>query len=283
MVVFFHALMDPAYRPLLAALFPALAVITLIPFLEAARDRRSFALRTPTAIGVLFQLASMGVVMPIYSLLFVITGTASTQPSTTRTPNPPSKINQANAEALLFGLVLGYVLPTTLMLFLVRPFVTATWQGFPLLITFAIFVHKLIRPPSRYVQSGHSTIVATLAFTFVLSALLHAVYVWPVLTDSVALQTMFVPAVGVLDPATMSLTDGVLEFIKWDMILGVGSVILATFWMADSVLRLVGILVWYGVATIVLGPAAAIAGVLLWRERRLNGQSQAEKTSQKME
>lgn len=94
---------------------------------------------------------------------------------------------------------------------------------------------------------------------------------------------MFVPAVGVLDPATMSLTDGVLEFIKWDMILGVGSVILATFWMADSVLRLVGILVWYGVATIVLGPAAAIAGVLLWRERRLNGQSQAEKTSQKME
>ncbi|KAG8217203.1 hypothetical protein J3R82DRAFT_5287 [Butyriboletus roseoflavus] len=283
MVVFFHALMNPAYYPLLAALFPALGVVALIPFLEAARDRRSFALRAPTAVGALFQLASMGVVMPIYSLLFVITGTASTRPSTTPTPNPPSKINQANAEALLFGLLLGYVLPTTLMLFLVRPFVTATWQGFPFLIAIAIVVHKVIRPPSRYAQSGHSTVMATLAFTFISSALLHAIYVWPVLINSVALQTMFVPVVGVFDPAAMSLTDGVLEFIKWDMILGVGSVVLATFWMADSVLSLVGILVWYGIATIVLGPAAAIAGVFLWRERRLNGQSQAEKTPQKME
>lgn len=94
---------------------------------------------------------------------------------------------------------------------------------------------------------------------------------------------MFVPIVGELDPAMMSLADGVLELIKWDLILGASSVILATFWMADNVLQLAGILVWYGIATIALGPAAAIVGVFLWRERRLNGQSQVEKTSQKTE
>lgn len=283
MVVFFHGLMDTAYQPLLATLFSVVGVVALIPYLEAARDRRSFPLRMPTAVGVLLQLASMGVIMPIYALLFVITGTASTRPGTTPIPSSPSKINQGNSEALLFGLLLGYVLPTTLMVFLVRPFVTAVWQGFPLLISLAVFLHKVIRPPSRYVQSGHLTVITTLAFTFVVSALLHAVYVWPVLTDSAALRTMFVPVVGVLDPAATSLEDGVLEFIKWDFIFGAGSVILATFWMASNALHLLGIFIWYGMAIITLGPAAAITGVFLWRERRLNGESWAQKTPQKIE
>lgn len=280
MVAFFHALFDPSYYPLLAAFFPVIGVVALIPFLEAARDRTPFALQTPTAVGVVFQLVSMGVTMPAYALLFVATCTASIRPSITPTSNPPSKINQGNAEALLFGLLLGYVFPTSFMLFLVRPKMTAIWQGFPLLIALAIFVHKLIRPPSRLVQSGHPTILVALGFTFVLSALPYAFYVWPVLTDSAALQSMFMPVVGsVLDPSTSSLTDGVLEFVKWDLILGAGSVILATFWMADSVLTLTGIVIWHGLATVALGPAAAIVGVFLWRERRLNGQRQAEMTS----
>ncbi|KAI9456103.1 hypothetical protein HD554DRAFT_221826 [Boletus coccyginus] len=283
MVVFFHTLIDTACNPLLAVLFPAVGVVGLIPFLEAARDRCPFTLRMPTAIGVFFQLASMGVVMPLYALFLVITGTASILPSTTQTASPPSKINQGNAEALLFGFLLGYVLPTTLMVLFVRPSVTAIWQGFPILFALAIFAHKVIRPPSRYVQSGHPTIVATLAFTFLLSALLHVVYVWPVLTDIAALRAMFVPVVDVFDPEAMSLADGVLEFIKWDLILGVGSVILATFWMADSAFCLVGIFVWHGIVNIAFGPPAAIAGVFLWRERRLNGQMQADKIPQKTE
>ena len=239
LVAFFHALIDPAYHPLLAVLFPAVGVAALIPFLEAARERHPPALRMPAAVSVLFQLASMGVIMPLYALLFVISGAASIRCGIV----PTSKINQANAEALLFGLLLGYVLPTGLMVIFVHPSVTATWQGFPLLFSLAIFVHKVISPPSRYVQSGHPTVIATLAFTFLFSALLHVVYVWPVLTDGAALRTMFVPTLGALDPAATSFVGGVLQFIKWDLIFGVGSVTLATFWMADSVLGLFGILV----------------------------------------
>lgn len=58
---------------------------------------------------------------------------------------------------------------------------------------------------------------------------------------------MLVPVVGELNPAVTSLTDGVLEFIKWDLILGAGSVILVMFWMADNARHLAGILVWYHV------------------------------------
>lgn len=48
---------------------------------------------------------------------------------------------------------------------------------------------------------------------------------------------------------------------------------LATLWMADGVLSFVGILLWHSIATIAFGLAAAIVGVFMWRERRLDGQS----------
>lgn len=94
---------------------------------------------------------------------------------------------------------------------------------------------------------------------------------------------MFVPFGDVFDLEETSVTDSIIEFIKWDLIFGIGSVMLSTFWMAGSMLHLIGILAWYGIAIPALGPAAATVGVFLWRERRLNGQSQAEMAPQKTE
>ena len=98
---------------------------------------------------------------------------------------------------------------------------------------------------------------------------------------------MFLPVVEpigkVPDLEETSLVDGVLAFIRWDLVFGLSSVILATFWMADSLLTLIGMLVWYYIATIFVGPAAAIAGVFLLQERRLNGRDQTERVPQKME
>ena len=117
--------------------------------------------------------------------------------------------------------------------------------------------------------------MVTLAFTFLLSALLPVINVWPIITDTAALQTMFLlvveSIVEVSDLEETSLVVDVPAFIRWDLVFGLGSVVLATFWMADNLLTLVGMLVWYDIATIFVGPAAAIAGVFLLWERRLNG------------
>jgi len=80
---------------------------------------------------------------------------------------------------------------------------------------------------------------------------------------------LFVPIniANVINPATVSLSDGAHEFIKWDIIFAMSSMMLATRWVADGVLSFVGILVWHGLATIAFGPAAAIAGVFMWQER----------------
>ena len=105
----------------------------------------------------------------------------------------------------------------------------------------AIFVHILIRPPSRLAPSSYATVMVTLTFTFLLSSPpLPVINVWPVIADTAALQTMFLPVVELIVEVPhleeTSLVDGVLAFIRWDLVFGLGSVILTTFWMADSLL-----------------------------------------------
>ncbi|KIJ60618.1 hypothetical protein HYDPIDRAFT_138813 [Hydnomerulius pinastri MD-312] len=279
MVGFFHALMDPTYRPLLAELAATMAVLSIIPFVEAAREKRSFFLRTPAAVGVIFQLLTLGVIMPLYSLLFIVTGAAGRKPG----PTSGAKINQANAEALLFALFVGYIIPTVCMIIFEDPIVTAIWQAFPLLMEVAQFVHRVIRPPSRYIESGYRTVQATFIFIFLASTAIHAFYVWPLLGDFETLREMFVPSVVAQNPATSSLSDGVAAFIKWDVIIGGGSTILSTAWMANGVLEFIAIILWHSVAIVLLGPGASIAGVLLWKEAKLNRGSQALKLEEKTE
>ncbi|KAI6036866.1 hypothetical protein BKA83DRAFT_677790 [Pisolithus microcarpus] len=95
-------------------------------FAEAARDQRPFFMAMPAVFGVLMQTMSFGLIMPLYSLLFVIAGTGVRSGSGSR-----FKINQANAEALLFAVLVGYIVPTVCMVLFEDAIVTAIWQIFP--------------------------------------------------------------------------------------------------------------------------------------------------------
>ena len=50
-----------------------------------------------------------------------------------------------------------------------------------------------------------------------------------------------------------------------------GSNLLGTLWFASSAKQAALMVLWDLLASVVVGPGAAISGVLLWRERRLNG------------
>ncbi|KAF9234480.1 hypothetical protein BU15DRAFT_65658 [Melanogaster broomeanus] len=245
MVAFFQDVMDPPYRPLFVELFVPVAVFSIVPYVEAAREKQSVILRIPAVFGVISQIASLAFSMPLYSLLLVITGTASQRPNPSTTD---SKINQANAEALLFMLAVGYVVPTLCMSVYNDPTVTAVWQAFPLFMEFARFAYRLIRPASRYVDSGHRTVMAMFGILFVVSAAAHVAYVWPLLGNWEMFKMMFVPLPVALDPATTSLLEGVVALLKWDFIIGAGSIILATLWMANDVGQFYCIVLWNAVS-----------------------------------
>ncbi|KAH7919904.1 hypothetical protein BV22DRAFT_1074737 [Leucogyrophana mollusca] len=268
LVGFFHGLMDPSYRPLVAEIMPSIAAAIAVLYAEAARETHPSLLHMPVVVGIIFQCFTFAVVMPVYWLVFVLTGSATRHASSN---SGSTKINQANAEALLFALLVGFVIPTVGMFVLEDPTVTVIWQGFPFWMELAQFAHRLIRPPTRFIESGYRTIQATYSFVFLASAALHITYVWPIVNNHPLLKLLFVPSLLTLDPGT-PLKESIAHFIKWDMIFGAGSSILATFWFAENVKELTILLLSHICVTAVFGPGAAIAGAFMWREAKLNTQ-----------
>ncbi|OAX40517.1 hypothetical protein K503DRAFT_768522 [Rhizopogon vinicolor AM-OR11-026] len=275
LVALFHALLDPAYRPLVAELMTALAAVTMIPFVEAAREKRSIFLRMPAAVGILFQFFSFAFIMPLYYVALILTGAAISR----SVKGSGTKISQGNAEALLFALIVGYVIPTVCMVVFQHVTSTALWQGYPIIMALAQFAHLIIRPSSRHLKSGYATVQAMYAFIFVASAVLHMYYTWPLFFDIQQFQKVLVPQLA-LSERLLSLPEGVAAVIQWDAVFGIGSTLLVSFWFAQSAKEIVLLFLWHVVISIALGPGAAIAGVLLVREARLNAQTVKDKKEQ---
>ncbi|KAG1883001.1 hypothetical protein F4604DRAFT_318788 [Suillus subluteus] len=271
LVTLFRALLDPVYRPLVAELMTALAAVTMIPFVEAAREKRSIFLRMPAVVGVLFQLFSFAVIMPIYYVALILSGAAIGNPVKGRA----TKITQGSAEALFFALIAGHIIPTVCMIVFQDITSTALWQGYPIIMGLAQFVYLIIRPSSRHVESGYATIQAMYGLIFVTSAIFHIYYTWPLFFDIQQFQKVLVPQLA-LSNRPLSLPEGVAAVIQWDAVFGIGSTLLVTVWFARGLKEMVVLFLWHVLSSVAFGPGAAIAGVLLFREARLNSRVAVE-------
>jgi hypothetical protein len=184
------------------------------------------------------------------------------------------KILNADALSIMFGLFVGFFIPSIAMLMtLTDPYITAIWQAFPLWVGIAQQFHlTLVRRRSSHTgaQSGYALTQLTYAISFVVSAVAHAVVFYPRLntsnlaeTDWVSLRHLYVPG-----PPLRKLNRS-MEFLQWDMWLAFGSSMLAALWFGRSLMQVVLLAVWQIVASVVLGPGAALAAIYMWREAKL--------------
>jgi hypothetical protein len=105
MVTSFYALLEPSNLPFNVDLITGIATIATIPAIEAARRQRHALLAAHVVIALISQLLSAAVMIPWYWLIFVTTGAANLS------RGPHAKIDQAHAEAILFGAAVGYMIP----------------------------------------------------------------------------------------------------------------------------------------------------------------------------
>jgi len=215
-------------------------------------------------MGLFYQILSAGFTFPLFWLALILSGH-------TRLDRFTARIDQARAKATLFAVLAGYALPTALMLILQYPVVTAAWELFPVWMWVAqAAAHLFIRPSSRYNTSGYWTVQATFIFTFISSAISHIAAIWTT-KDLALLRDLYVPPIVTPDPATTNLQLATHVFFQWDAVFTMGSSLLGTLWFARNTKQVVLIALWNVIASVVVGPGAAVSGVLLWREWALNG------------
>jgi hypothetical protein len=270
LVAFFHILMDPHNLPFNVELFTFLAGMITIPYFEAARENRNILLESQWVIGIMYQKFTGGVVLPMYWLLFIVTGAATLHHTFQGCNN--GTIDQRHAESIILALVVGFILPSLAMFITTDQYVTAFWQAFPIWMYIAQLLYLTIRPASH--TSGVSTVNFTYIALFILSALPHLYLLTPILFSPNApaiFKYLFLPSLTVLDPDSTTIDQGVMDVIKWDyMIMLVGAFAVTVWVVGRSVKSIVGLIAWWVVSVLLFGAGASVVGVFWWRERCLN-------------
>ncbi|KAJ7582566.1 hypothetical protein C8J56DRAFT_864612 [Mycena floridula] len=261
LVAIFNAAKNQNMPFLIYFLLSSCPSVLALFIIEAYRRDTSALLTFPNVVfGCLVQTASFGGTVPIFSLLFVLTGAAS------RRHDAKSNIAQSHAEATVFGFFIGFVVPTMAMV-LGDNLPTAVWQFFPIWCSLAQGFYLLFRPVSHSVP-GHATIRAFYIFLFISSSMIHMATILPRLSDPASLVRLFVPSTKSLD--TSQLDAIVLDLLQWDLILGMSSALLLTLFFARDAKQLGRIMLFILCAVPILGPGAAFAAVAIWRESMLN-------------
>ena len=262
-VAFYRTSFDPTLLPFTAAYWVSLTSPIALSLVEAARSGRSTLLAFPAILSLVYHFQGAGFAFSLFWLTFIILGH-------TRLDRVAARIDQPRAEAALFAVLAGYVLPYTLMLILQDPFTTAVCQFLPVWLWMARAAYLFIRPSSRYNASGYWAVQATFIYTFIASAMTHIAVIQAV-NDLTLLKDLYLPPIVAPNPATTNVQRVVHETLQWDGIIASGSSLLGTLWFARNAKQVVLITLWNVIATTIVGPGAALSGVLLWREWALNG------------
>jgi len=267
LVAFFHSILEPKPTPLTIYFMATGAVTFLFPYVESRRAGRHFVLGWPLVVGYFGQTMTIGFTLTVYWLVLIFAGA---------TRRKTAGLSQADAEALVFALVVGMAVPTACLLILKDTAVTALWQAFPALASLSVAAHLLIRPVSRHPESGHKVILAMYIALFVISSSSHIALMWPMLSNPAALRADFLPSLTAL-PITSSIRDKADNLLRWDAVYSFGTMGIGSLWFARDIRQVLTLLGWYAIAFPIIGPGAAVTGVLLWRETVLAKMEAREK------
>ena len=196
LVAFFHNLMDsPRSLSFLSYALGTGAPLVLLPLVEAYRGDRNLLVAYPVIWSLLTQVATVGVIIPLYCLVFVLSG------GTKRSRNFNLRsFSQAEAEAIVFGLFIGAVIPSIAMIILNDAHITAVWQLYPVVVSIGQLGHLFFRPVSRHGQSGYRTMQVLYLGAFIISSSMHISVVWPIITNVAELKLLLLPSLSPLHP-----------------------------------------------------------------------------------
>ncbi|KAK0498254.1 hypothetical protein EDD18DRAFT_1378600 [Armillaria luteobubalina] len=239
----FNVAMKPELMPFLVYFIGTLApAAVLFQSFESARKGRRFTTsHSALLFGILGQLVTFAAVMPFYWLYQILSGNLERQKG--------GRMTQAQAEAAVFGVLIGWVIPSVAMVAVQDPRITGLWQIAPIIDFIAGSIYLLFHPLAVHSQSGFRT--------------MQIAYIGAFLWQHPSIYLPFsTPTEGILWHTANT--------FQWDFSVGVGCCIFGSLWFSRSISQAIGLVVWIVVGSVAVGPGAAFTAIALWREVRLN-------------
>jgi len=255
------------------------APLYLLIQVEAVRNNRPLILSAPLIIGTVLAALTAGLIMPLYCFAFVLSGSASLQIWSTEYDDEFA-VNRKDAEAVAFGVIVGYVMPSIALAVFHDLLTFVLWFGFQGYMSALQTTWRIGRSDTPQVDT---TIVKGLyALTFVVTSITHIVHVLSRIHDIQLLKGFFLPPLSALEPSPTLSPTWDLDLFQWDVVLSLLAVMVATLWFAKDGKQRSMLLIWHVAATMTVGPSASVCGALLWREicltKALEGPKEKQKT-----
>lgn len=250
--------------------------------------------------GLTAQVLTFAFATPLYAAVQVYTSV------TARKPNPDNiRVPRAVLNAMPFVFVLGYMVPTNLLIVPLSETMTidlkqvciAIWQPWPAYVSILLTIAHIVFSPfvsnDRNPEGGRATLRAlrrVYAFAFANAALTHLIS-WTVSLATLAVPAMFDERfLGPLHPAKVfevplpwatpvpqvrDIGEGVHAFLRWDYIIGSAGVLVWAVSLYRAAHRVVygkvgcfGLVVKTALLTVLAGPTGA-AVELMWERDEL--------------
>ncbi|KAF5330677.1 hypothetical protein D9619_005888 [Psilocybe cf. subviscida] len=238
--------------------------IVVLPLVGSYKVGGSRLLGYPAIWGLLSQVATVGVVYPIYWLAVIMS---------TRTQDPkisgPRSFTTAEAQAIIFGVLVGAIIPSVAMIMLNDTEIILGWQFYPLLVSVASFGHLVWRPKESFSQPGLGLIQILYFGAFMVSSSVHIATVWPMIQNLDTLSKFLLPTATPL-PTSLDIDLHLLNFLKWDLMFAFSATSLAMLWFTRSIKQCVAVLTWYIFSIPTVGFGAAVMGVAIWKDNILH-------------
>jgi hypothetical protein len=264
-------------------------------------DFANYVLSSPSVFGIIAQVATYAVATPLYGGLQLSISSTSSRPNVHSISIPRAVLN-----ALPVIFILGYILPSALMLLPAPDVVTfdqkqiliALWQPWPVYVSIMAVLARVVLSPFTRDETDNRRQPALLrkalrrvyAFAFANAAIFHLA-AWTISIASAVVPVLFHERfVESLHPARVfgislpwgsptlrvsSFGEGVHVFLQWDFLVGSTGVLLwatTLYVMAHRQILgkvgWVGLVVKIGLLSLVAGPVAT-AVELVWERDEL--------------
>lgn len=304
MVAFFHSALDhPFASEFLIYFIGTSSIYVIFPCLEAMRQTKGRSLSVwgrmlgyPEAWLGLSQVASLGVTMSLYGLVFAM-ASIPTQfmpaPSTVSKeahhlpPGQAHRILRIDAQAIAVATVLGAAVPSIALFAYRNPSITVLWQAFPLYILLArvsywriitMFSHRdlstdkhqPVKSVTLYSDDGFKSVRLILLLSFALSSYFHISFISSILGRPDLVSSL--RRSNELRGAD-ALSLNVLVFLLWDFVFSFLSALLALGLDAIASGRKIteskSSILGSAVGCLLVGPGAMVTMCVLWREQRM--------------
>lgn len=216
----------------------------ILPFtVERTRDNGSIFI-SHFIIGTAYQLKSAGMVTPLAYLLTIwLTSSVRERASGSGTQRGTAPLTQRQAESILVSVLVGFVLPSVMVIFTFSPYWIAFWQPFPwwMSATQALYLLAVPSPPSSSPSSkpgsGSTLFKSTLYTLSTAAAIAHWAFLYYLFTSpsfslSSLLTFSWLPPLSI-PPPDISHEEAFAHFLEWDAVLSYSTASLGALWLLD--------------------------------------------------